>query len=300
MSEKKYLHPLGFLGTGVVGQSFLAGLPSLVPLLGPVYSPSKRATPRLVRSLGAGFPVATIKEVRKCHSLLVCAPPQETVDLLDLARSEGVLERVDIVALVEDSTQCAVDPQVQECVSEVGYVSKLPLRRDPAYLVEGGMRFRRFCQSLLQVPIRRLVLIPRESRAVMDAAMFMAEEFCLPLFEAVQTTITSTGIAPDHARDLAAEILLESLNSAHFAGRKRWTGVLHNEDADKLGKILGALQTENKCMATFAESYIQHALAVMGKSTDWMPGTPSSVENSADRIQPIPHPESFNGDAPEA
>lgn len=299
MPAKKYLHPLGFLGTGVVGRSFLAGLPSLKELLGPVYSPTKRVTPRLVHSMGAGFSVATMKEVQKCQSLLVCAPPEETASLLREAREEGVLDRVDTLALVEHSAHCLLDPEIAGCVREAGFISKLPLRKEPTYLVEGSMRFRRFCQTLLQAPLRRLVLIPRESRAVMDAAVFMAEEFCLPLFEVVQSSIVLAGVAPDHARDLAAELLLESLRSAHFAGRKRWTGILHTEDEQKLSRIVEALRRENELLASLAVHYIHHGLAAMGKRTDWIPRPPAASSETAppDKAETATVPDTGPGEA---
>ena len=78
MPEKKHLHALGFLGTGVVARTFLARLDGLRDLLGPVYSPTKRATPRLVTAMGAGYPVAKMEDVAKCRALLVCAPLRET------------------------------------------------------------------------------------------------------------------------------------------------------------------------------------------------------------------------------
>jgi len=283
MAAKKHLHPLGFLGTGVVSRTFLSQLESLPGWLGPVYSPSKRATPRLVTALGAGFPVASLDELRLCHSLLVCARLEETEHLLELALKEHVLEGVDTLALVEQSSEFLPTAEMLKCVHEAGFLSKLPVRRESTYLVEGSFRFRHFCQVLTNAPLRRLVVTHREARAMMESAMFIAEEFCLPLFEAIQHCVMMAGVAQDRARELAAELLLESVGSAHFAGRKRWTGILHTEDSMKLRRILEALQQENELLANLVLNYARHGLASMGKSTDWLPHC-----NGAEPAKPEP------------
>jgi len=270
MARKKYLHALGFLGTGVVARSFLVRLTTLRDLLGPVYSPTKRATPRLVTALDAGFPVRTMEEVAHCRNLLVCAAPEHTLLLLQQALHAGVLDHVDMLVLADRSCEIALPDDAANAVSESGCILQLPIRREPTYLVEGSIRFRRFCQTLTAAPIRRLVHSRRESRAVIDAAIFMAEEFCLPLFEAVQNAIVQAGVKPENARQLTAELLSESVHNAHFAGRKRWTGILHSEDGVKMARILQALQEENELLANLVLNYAHHGLAVMGKQTAWL------------------------------
>lgn len=107
---------------------------------------------------------------------------------------------------------------------------------------------------------------------MVDSAVFMAEEFCLPLFEAIQQCIVIAGVPADHARELSAELMQESVGNALFAGRKRWTGILHREDSGRMGEIVRALQEENELLANLVLNYAQHGLASMGKRTDWLPG----------------------------
>jgi hypothetical protein len=253
-----------------VARSFLVRLETLREMLGPVYSPAKRATPRLVTAMKAGFPVRTIEEVSQCRNLLICAPPDETLRLLHQAFDAGVLDRVDLLILADRSSEAVLPASVEAAVKESGCILQLPIRREPTYLVEGSIRFRRFCQTMTGASLRRLVLSKRESRGLMDAALFMAEEFCLPLFEAVQGALAQAGVAPEYARQLSAELLAESVHNAHFAGRKRWTGILHSEDGEKLARILQALQTENELLANLVLNYAHHGLAAMGKKTDWL------------------------------
>jgi hypothetical protein len=276
MARKKYLHTLGFLGTGVVARSFLVRMKALRDLLGPVYSPTKRATPRLVTALGAGYPVPTIEEASGCRQLLLCASPDDTLTLLQHALEAGTLDRVDLLILADRSSDVVLPDDVVRTVTESGCIVQLPIRREPTYLVEGSIRFRRFCQTLTKAPLRRLVLSRRESRGVMEAALFMAEEFCLPLFEAVQNAIAQSGVSHEYARQLTAELLSESVHNAHFAGRKRWTGILHTEDGVKLARILQSLQEENELLANLVLNYAQHGLAVMGKRTEWLENAASS------------------------
>lgn len=254
-----------------MARTFLARMESLEGWLGPVYSPSKRATPRLVTALGAGFPVGSLEELQRCQHLLVCASPEETEHLLGRARAEGVLDRVDTLALVEAAADYLPPEEVVSGVRDVGFLTRLPVRKEDTYLVEGSLRFRRFSQMLTKAPLRRLVFARREARAMVESAIFMAEEFCQPLFEAVQHCVMLAGVSSDHARELASELLLQSVGSAHFAGRKRWTGILQSEDTERLSRILEALQQENELLANLVFNYAHHGLAVMGKNTDWLP-----------------------------
>lgn len=267
---KKYRHSLGFIGTGAVARTFLARLESLEGWLGPVYSPSKRATPRLVTALGAGFPVQTWEAMQHCRYLLVCAPPAETTVLLEEALAGDVLRKVEVMALIGPSADCEPGQVVRAAVGDTGCLTRLPVRTEATYLVEGSLRFRRFCQRLTRAPLRRLVQTRRESRAMVESAVFMAEEFCLPLFEAIQHCIMLAGVSADHARELSAELMQESVGNALFAGRKRWTGILHREDRGKLQEIIRALQQENELLANLVLNYAQHGLASMGKRTDWL------------------------------
>lgn len=257
---------------------------ALRELLGPVYSPTKRATPRLVTALGAGYPVRTIEEVSRCRQLLLCASPEDTKALLQQALDAGTLDQVDLLILADRSSEIVLPDDVARTVTESGCIIQLPIRREPTYLVEGSIRFRRFCQTLTKAPLRRLVLSRRESRGVMEAALFMAEEFCLPLFEAVQNAIAQSGVSHEYARQLTAELLAESVHNAHFAGRKRWTGILHTEDGVKLARILQSLQDENELLANLVLNYAQHGLAVMGKRTEWLENAVSSDDQAPTRL----------------
>lgn len=270
MSKPKYIHSAGFLGTGAACRTFLANLPWLDAFLGPVFTPVRRATPRVVKALGAGFSAIGMEELRGCRYLLVCATPKDTRSLLDQALSEGVLDGVDILALVEHSS--VVDPpaEVTARVSDFGSLSRFPNRQRPAYLVEGSLRFRRFCQQLLDVPLRRLIVAQRDTRAMVDAGVFLAEEFCLPLLEAIQMAFIAAGIAADQAREMGAELLREAVENAQFAGRKRWTGILHSQDERRLGEILQALHKENELLAGLVLTLSRQGLAVMGKDIDWI------------------------------
>lgn len=270
MAGKRYLHPLGFIGTGIVSRTMLAGLPSLEDQLGPVYSPTKRSTPRLVTSLGAGFPVSSFEDLRRCHSFLICAPPGETAELVESAWRAGVFDNVDTLCFVEQSTLYHPPANLIQCVRDVGFLSKLPQRQDATYLVEGSLRFRRFCQLLLHVPLRYLVLIERQGRPMMDAGLFMAEELLLPLFEAVQSAIIHAGIAPDQARDLVHDLLAQSLKDAHFAGRKRWTGVLQNENDSDLAVTLTNIRQRDPDLAELVQKHVLHGMQVMGRDTEWV------------------------------
>ncbi len=270
MAAKKYEHPLGFLGTGAMARTFLSGLETLDGWLGPVYSPSRRATPRIVTALGSGFPVTKLEDMRRCQKILVCASPEDTAAMLEEALREEVLHKVDTLALVEASGSYLPAPGIASAVKEIGFLSKLPIRQHPTYLVEGSLRFRRFSQLLTGAPLRRLIFTRREARAMVDSAVFMAEEFCQPLFEAVQNCVMLAGVAPDHARQIAAELLAESVANANFAGRKRWTGILQTEDSGRFSRILEALQQENELLANLVYNYAQHGLAAMGRDTSWL------------------------------
>ena len=175
---------------------------------------------------------------------------EETATLLELARRHCVLHDVDTVVLVEHSSLAELPPDLPSMVTDLGCLSVFPTRRKKAYLVEGSLRFRRFCQNLLDVPISRLVVARREARVMVDAGIFLAEEFCLPLLEATQSAFMAAGIARDQAREMGAELLRESIENAHFAGRKRWTGILHTRDERRLGEIVRALHRENELLAS--------------------------------------------------
>ncbi|MCU0226965.1 MAG: DUF2520 domain-containing protein, partial [Bryobacterales bacterium] len=166
-------------------------------------------------------------------------------------------------------------------VKDVGCLSRLPLRCAPTYLVEGSLRFRRFCQQLTGAPLRRLVCAPRESRPMMDAAVFLASEFCQPLVEAVQNCMMLAGLPQDHARDLTAEMLEEAIVDARHAGRKRWTGILQREDRLRFHSILQSLQQENELLANLLYHYAQHGLAAMGRSTQWLPSPQAAAPTAA-------------------
>ncbi len=270
MVKSKHIHAAGFLGTGVVSRTFLANLPALAGWLGPVFSPLNRATPRVVSALGAGFTALSLEEMRGCETLFVCAPPEETATLLDSAQRHGVLQGVDTMVLVESSALAELPLNLPSMVTDFGCLSVFPNRRKRAYLVEGSLRFRRFCQNLLDVPISRLVVARREARVMVDAGIFLAEEFCLPLLEATQAAFVAAGIARDQAREMGAELLRESIENAHFAGRKRWTGILHTRDQRRLGEIVRALHCENELLANLVMGFSRQSLAAMGKDTDWI------------------------------
>lgn len=270
MVKSKHIHAAGFLGTGTVSRTFLANLPGLAGILGPVYSPLNRATPRVVSALGAGYSTLSMEEMRGCETLFVCAQPEETTMLLDSALRHCVLHGVDTVVLVETSALAELPPELASMVKDLGCLSVFPNRREPAYLVEGSLRFRRFCQRLLDVPISRLVVARRDARAMVDAGIFLAEEFCLPLLEATQAAFVAAGIARDQAREMGAELLRESIENAQFAGRKRWTGILHTRDKRRLGEIVRALYCENELLANLVMSLSRRSLAAMGKDTAWM------------------------------
>lgn len=271
MAKAKYAYEAGFLGTGAVSRTFLARLPALTEVLGPVFTPARRATPRVVTALGSGFTVDRIEELRGCRAMLVCAPKEESEALLQTAEGAGVLDGVDMLLLAEESAVAAVPTMAAKAVSEVGRVTALPLRRHATFLVEGSLRFRRFCQRLLDVPLSRLVLAGKESRTMVDAGMFLAEEFCLPLLEATQAAFVAAGIHRDQARELGAELLRESIENARFAGRKRWTGILHTRDGQKLEQIVRALHRENELLANLILGFSRQGLAVMGKDANWIP-----------------------------
>ncbi len=278
MAAKHEEFEYGFVGTGAVTRTFLPTLEVLQAELGPVYSPAKRATPRLVTALGGGFPVATMEALAGCHHLLVCAPVEETAQLLEEALQVGALARVQTLALIENSAAYVPHADIAAKVREVGGLSKLPVRREPTYLIEGSLRFRNFCQQLTGAPLRRLVCTRRESRAMVEAAVFMASEFCQPLFEAIQNCMELSGLATDHARELTAELLEEAIVDSRHAGRKRWTGILQSEDGHRFSGILEALQQENELLANLVYNYAQHGLAAMGRSTQWLP----SIEGQPD------------------
>jgi hypothetical protein len=203
--------------------------------------------------------------------MLVCAPKEESESLLQSATEAGVLAGLDTLLLAEESTLAAVPTVAANSVSDMGRVTALPLRRHSTFLVEGSLRFRRFCQKLLDVPISRLVMAGRESRTMVDAGMFLAEEFCLPLLEATQAAFIAAGIHRDQARELGAELLRESIENARFAGRKRWTGILHTQDGRKLEQIVRALHRENELLANLILGFSRQGLAVMGKDANWIP-----------------------------
>lgn len=288
MVKSKYIHAAGFLGTGVVSRTFLADLPALNGWLGPVFSPLNRATPRVVSALGAGHTVLSIEEMRGCEILFVCAQPEETATLLDAARRNCVLRDVDTVVLVENSSLAELPPDLPSMVTDLGCLSVFPNRRKRAYLVEGSLRFRRFCQKLLDVPISRLVVARREARVMVDAGIFLAEEFCLPLLEATQSAFVAAGIARDQAREMGAELLRESIENAHFAGRKRWTGILHTRDQRRLGEIVKGLHCENELLASLVMSFSRQSLAAMGKDTDWMAGLHVGCDGNCGRPAAAP------------
>lgn len=283
MVKCKHNHAAGFLGTGVVSRTFLANLPALNGWLGPVFSPLNRATPRVVTALGAGHTVLSIEEMRGCETLFVCAQPEETATLLELARRHCVLHDVDTVVLVEHSSLAELPPDLPSMVTDLGCLSVFPTRRKKAYLVEGSLRFRRFCQNLLDVPISRLVVARREARVMVDAGIFLAEEFCLPLLEATQSAFMAAGIARDQAREMGAELLRESIENAHFAGRKRWTGILHTRDERRLGEIVRALHRENELLASLVMSFSRRSLAAMGKDTDWIAGLRTAFDHNGSK-----------------
>lgn len=272
MVKSKYIYSAGFLGTGVVSRTFLANLPGLPEILGPVHSPLNRATPRVVSALGAGFSTLSMEEMRGCETLFVCAQHEETSVLLDSALRQGVLQGVDTVVLVETSALAELPSELSSLVTDLGCLSAFPNRRKPAYLVEGSLRFRRFCQRLLNVPISRLVVARRDARVMVDAGIFLAEEFCLPLLEATQAAFVAGGVARDQAREMGAELLRESIENAHFAGRKRWTGILHTRDKRRLGEIVRALHCENELLANLVMSFSRQSLEAMGMDTGWMAG----------------------------
>jgi hypothetical protein len=283
MAKPKYLYEAGFLGTGAVSRTFLAGLPFLAEILGPVYTPTRRATPRIVTALGCGFSTDCLGEVRGCRTLFVCAAPADSEMLLEWARDGGVLTGINTLVLVEEAAVASLPAGVEESVEEVGRISALPLRRHPAYLVEGSFRFRRFCQKLLDVPLNRLVLAGKESRTMVEAGMFLAEEFCLPLLEATQAAFVAAGIQREQARELGAELLRESIENASFAGRKRWTGILHTRDGRKLEQIIRALHQENELLANLILGFSRQGLAVMGKDADWIPQLPAASQDGHGR-----------------
>ncbi|MCZ2155931.1 MAG: hypothetical protein LC114_18855 [Bryobacterales bacterium] len=285
-----------------MSQTFLANLPALEHMLGPVFSPLNRTTPRIVSALGAGFTALSMEEMKGCGALFVCAQPDETVSLLEAARHGGVLEGVHTLVLVESSALAELPDGLLAPVRDSGCLSAFPVRRNPAFLVEGSLRFRRFCQELLDVPISRLVVARRESRAMVNAGVFLAEEFCLPLLEATQAAFAAAGIARDQAREIGAELLREAVENASFAGRKRWTGILHTRDRHRLGEIVRALDDENRSLANLAISFSHRSLAAMGKDTHWLAslhperenndGESASSDGSEDQPQPV---EAANG-----
>ncbi|MDZ7639389.1 MAG: hypothetical protein U5J83_14235 [Bryobacterales bacterium] len=271
----------------MVSRTFLAKLPALDGMLGPVYTPLNRTTPRVVTALGAGHVALSIEEMRGCETLFVCAKPDETLRLLETARSECVLHGVDTVVLVESSALAVLPRDLYGLVTDLGGLSMFPNRQTPAFLVEGSLRFRRFCQMLLDVPISRLVVSKREARAMVDAGIFLAKEFCLPLLEATQAAFVAAGISRDQAREMGAELLKESIENAHFAGRKRWTGILHTQDQHRLGEMVHALHGENELLANLILGFSRQCLAAMGKDSGWTDGLHPGRVDHRDEAAPV-------------
>jgi hypothetical protein len=269
---------IGLLATAAAGQSFLALLPRLNESLGPVFSPAKRATPRIVSALKAGTSTAELKDFECCETILLCTNLPNTLTLAETLLEAGLNLQSKLVVLCEEAARDREAATLLNTRTEVGKISSIAGLRQPFYLLEGGSRLQRLANELLHVPRERIMCLEPGGTQLSDGAQFLAEEFCLPLLEMATDIFEQAGAKRSQARKLTCELMAEAVEDAGFAGRRRWKGILGLEKQEEYTRVLEQLSTSDTRLADFAHRSSLEMLKAMQRNTDWLRGSQNGSE----------------------
>lgn len=259
---------IGLVGAGSLSRSFIARLPALHERLGAVLAPSYRLASRLVNTLRAGRAVERYDQLEDAQLVLVAVPDAMLPQVVEGLASAVPDWSARVVLLCDSRQDCAALRPLAERGAAAASLTSIPGLKE-RYVVEGDRRAVREAKLLVPRSPAQVWEMPCGNKPLFFAALAFSSGMLLPAADAAARCLRTTGLPAPVCNILAEQLLGRTLRAYLHGGRKAWSGVLAEADAQEAARELAALQAADPSLARAYRQLARFALEWFERDTGW-------------------------------
>ncbi len=222
---------VGLLVEGNSTRSAILRMPRLAEELGPIKSPVFRVARRISNFLHAGYAVSSYADMQKCRLILMKVPDDALAQTVDeLCASELDLNNFCFVLCESWLSSDALRPLALRG-SSVATLVAAPGRRS-WFIAEGDVPAIRQARKLIEADNVKILEVRPGHKPHYFAADLLVAALTVPLLQAAQQSLRTSGITGNHLQTLFSEMVEQTLRD-FLKGGHNWGGPL-NECSEEL------------------------------------------------------------------
>lgn len=244
----------GLISAGGFSKSFLARMPAVLRMLGPVKATSLRVARRIANSARAGHPVETYAALGD-RALLWIALPEAALDrvLHEVASEPSVAEKMMVICATARSS---ANLHAGGCVATLNLIPG----DEHTLVAEGNAAVLREIRRIAAAEHRRLIEIPAAAKPSYIAGVHLASDLLLPHFGAAVEMLRSAGFSRTQATRIAEGLGSRALRAYGKAGTKAWSNATALDLRASRERDLAALRAADPVRGELYRRGIEQAL----------------------------------------
>ncbi len=268
MSKTK---PLGLIGSGKVTSSAFARLPGLTERLGPVKSHSLRFASRIANGIGAGNAVRRYEDLAHCRIVCIAVPDEEVPAVVTALASAAVHWDGKTVLLLDTWLDSSMLHPLARLGADTGSMCHAEAPAEGRCLVEGNRKALVEAKRLLHRGGFRVQTVEPHAKALVLAALTLAESLLFPLLSGAEECLRLGGVPPLQAVGFLNRAVTRASRSYGKSRRKAWSGALATGDAALLHRQIVAVAQADPRTARLLVACAVEALRYFSRDTSWIP-----------------------------
>jgi Domain of unknown function (DUF2520) len=230
------------LGAGAVSKSLVGRIPARERSLGPVSAVSFRVASRIANTLRAGYAVRSVDELSDAAVVLVHAPPDQALPMLQIlegARFEWNGKAV-IFCDCDDAPELRARLQKKGATTAVARQFGIPGR----IMVAGnGAALNAAHRIAKDLKLKPVVILP-DAIDLFDAAVTLGTSAMTPLIDRAAGLLRAAGIRDADAARIASALFQQTAGDYAHSGKQSWAWYMRRPAVERIEGQLEAAGPE--------------------------------------------------------
>jgi hypothetical protein len=226
---------VGLVGAGGVNQSFLARMPALLGLLGPVKGSTLRVSRRIANGLRAGFAAGDYGELQPCEFIWIFAP-EDTLDRVAADLAAEVAMQGKMVVLCDVLRDSLGPSPLRTAGARLATVNCVPESDEQVFVAEGHPAVIAALRKQLAVEGRKLIELRPAAKTLYLSGAHMGAHLLMPWIAGAVESFRAAGFSRSEAARVVQALGARALRGYEKAGVRSWS----QADAERLYQAIEA------------------------------------------------------------
>ncbi len=245
----------GLVGAGGVSQSFLARMPALLALLGPVKGDSFHVSRRIANALRAGKAARDFVEFAACE-LIWIAVPERQIDAHSAELAAAVALESKMVVVCDALRDSFWPSPIRTAGARVATLNCLPGSDEKIFVAEGDPAVLAELRRIVALDRRKLLALDPATKPLYLSGVHLLDHMLLPWIAGAMESFRAAGFSRAEAAEAMQTLGIQAIRAYSKAGSKAW----NHEEAEQLRSALAPdlpaiRRTDPRLAILFGEGY---------------------------------------------